>query len=150
MGPAMPAPVVEICNCTSIRKAARHVTQFYDRYLAPTELKTTQFSVLSRLERRGPTSINALARELAMDRTTLSRAVAPLERAGLLSISPDEQDGRARVVRLTEAGAARIAAAREHWHAAQAAFEEAYGVAEAEQLRATMAGLVATPLAGTP
>jgi DNA-binding MarR family transcriptional regulator len=145
----MPAPVAEICNCMSIRKAARHVTQFYDRHLAPAELKTTQFSILSRLGHLGATSINALARDLAMDRTTLSRAVAPLKRAGLLSIAPDEQDGRARTVRLTEAGTARIAAARKHWRAAQAAFEEAYGVAEAERLRRIMAGLVATPLAGT-
>jgi len=51
----------ELCNCLAVRQAARHVTQFYDRFLAPARLRTTQFSVLARLQRLGPMTISALA-----------------------------------------------------------------------------------------
>jgi DNA-binding MarR family transcriptional regulator len=71
------------CNCLALRQAARHVTQFYDQYLASTGLRTTQFSILAKLHGLGPMTINALARELVMDRTTLGRTMLPLERDGL-------------------------------------------------------------------
>ena len=74
------------CNCLALRQAARHVTQFYDQCLAPAGLRTTQLSILAKLKRLGPLAINALARELVMDRTTLGRTMLPLERDGLISI----------------------------------------------------------------
>src|SRR5271168_3047540 len=77
----------EVCNCLALRQAARHVTQFYDQYLASSGLRTTQFSILANLQRLGPLSINALARELVMDRTTLGRTMLPLERDGLIRIA---------------------------------------------------------------
>ena len=78
-----PAPITvtpEPCNCLALRAAARHVTQFYDQCLAPSGLRTTQFSILARLK-RGPQTINALAADLVLDRTTLGRTMLPLERA---------------------------------------------------------------------
>ena len=81
---------VQKCNCLALRQAARHVTQFYDQCLAPSGLRTTQFSILAKLKRLGPMTINALARELVMDRTTLGRTMLPLERDGLITI----KDGR--------------------------------------------------------
>ncbi len=62
------------CNCLAVRQAARRVTQFYDRFLAPAGLRTTQFSILARLGRKGPMPINALAADMVMDRTRSSRA----------------------------------------------------------------------------
>ena len=59
-------------------RRARHVTQFYDQFLAPSGLRTTQYSILARLQRKGPMTINALAAELVMDRTTLGRNILPL------------------------------------------------------------------------
>ena len=76
------------CNCFAVRSAARHVTQFYDQHLASSGLRTTQFSILSKLKRNGPMTINPLAAELAMDRTTLGRNILPLERDGLIRIEP--------------------------------------------------------------
>ncbi len=76
------------CNCLAVRQAARHVTQFYDRFLAPAGLRTTQFSILARLRRKGATTINALAADMVMDRTTLGRNILPLERDGLIRIEP--------------------------------------------------------------
>lgn len=59
------------CNCLAVRQAARHVTQLYDRWLAPFGLKTSQFGILASLRRQGPMPINALAASLVMDPTTL-------------------------------------------------------------------------------
>jgi hypothetical protein len=60
-------PNADDCNCFAVRSAARHVTQLYDQYLAPVGLRTTQFSILVRLKRRGKLTINALASEMVMD-----------------------------------------------------------------------------------
>src|SRR5271169_4767435 len=87
------------CNCLAVRQAARYITQFYDQYLAEAGLRTTQYGILAKLKRHGPMSINVLAAELVMDRTTLGRNVQPLERDGLIAIEPDPQDRRSRVLR---------------------------------------------------
>src|SRR3974390_3462423 len=70
------------CNCLALRHAARHVSQFYDQFLAPHGLRTTQYSILARLQRRGTMSINLLAAELVMDRTTLGRNILPFAARG--------------------------------------------------------------------
>ncbi len=97
------------CNCLALRQAARHVSQFYDQFLAPSGLRTTQYSILARLQRRGPMTINALAAELVMDRTTLGRNILPLQRDGLVAVGPGKSDRRRKELRLTDAGAARFA-----------------------------------------
>lgn len=141
-------PRLEDCNCLAIRQAARHVTQFYDRFLAPSGLRTTQFSILARLKRRGPLTINALAGDMVMDRTTLGRNVLPLERDGLVAIAPGKTDRRSREVRLTEAGAARLRTALKGWAEAQAQFETAFGRKRAPELRALLQAVAATNLDG--
>ena len=96
------------CNCLALRQAARHVTQFYDQYLASTGLRTTQFSILAKLQGLGPMTINALARELVMDRTTLGRTMLPLERDGLIAIRGGSVDRRSKELAVTKAGAERL------------------------------------------
>src|SRR3974390_1338362 len=91
-------------NCLAVRQAARHVTQLYDQHLAASGLRATQFSVLARLRRRGPMSINALAAEMVMDRTTLGRNILPLERDGLIEIKPLLSDRRSKELHLTKRG----------------------------------------------
>src|SRR5208337_2926851 len=120
-------PGLEECTCLAVRQAARHITQFYDQYLAPVGLRTTQFSILARLKRLGPMTINALADELVMDRTTLGRNVLPLEREGLISIAPGRTDRRSKELRLTDAGVERLLAARDGWKEAQTRFAAAFG-----------------------
>ena len=126
------------CNCLALRQAARHVSQFYDQFLAPHGLRTTQYSILARLQRRGTMSINVLAAELVMDRTTLGRNILPLQREGLISISPGLVDRRSKELRLTKAGAERCRAALKAWRQAQAQFEAAFGRKCAETLRALL------------
>jgi DNA-binding MarR family transcriptional regulator len=125
------------CNCFAIRAAARQASQFYDRHLAPSGLRTTQFSVLANLARGGPLAINELASRMAMDRTTMGRALRPLEREGLVVIGPGK-DGRTRALGLTEAGRSRLREAAPLWREAQDAFEERFGSREAEALRTAL------------
>lgn len=122
------------CNCLALRQAARHVTQIYDSYLASEGLRTTQYSILSKLNRLGPLSINELAKSMVMDRTTLGRAIRPLERDRLLMIGEGE-DGRTRSLRLTAKGEARLKAAASKWREAQREFETAFGARDAAGLR---------------
>ena len=149
---ALPQP--ELCNCLAVRQAARHVTQFYDQYLAPAGLRTTQFSILARLKRIGPMTINALAKELVMDRTTLGRNILPLEREGLIAIVPGRSDRRRKELHLTEAGGARLRAAVKGWTQAQARFEALFGSERSLDLRALLRAVLATDLgpssAGAP
>src|SRR3974377_1320104 len=125
--PQMPAdnlPKADECNCFAVRSAARHVSQFYDQFLVPIGLRTTQFSILAKLRRQGPMTINALAAELVMDRTTLGRNILPLERDGLIRIEPAAHDRRAKELHLTASGAKRQQAAVKGWTEAQGRFEE--------------------------
>src|SRR4030088_1257361 len=134
------------CNCLAVRQAARYITQFYDRYLAAVELRTTQYGILSRLKRQGPMSINTLAAELVVDRTTLGRNIRPLERDDLIAIEADPSDGRSKILRLTKAGDARFQRAQKHWAEAQKRFERAYGGREGPQLRESLRAVVASEL----
>jgi DNA-binding MarR family transcriptional regulator len=126
------------CNCLALRQAARHVSQFYDQFLATSGLRTTQYSILARLQRRGATTINALAAELVTDRTTLGRNLLPLQRDGLIAIGSGQSDRRSKEVQLTGTGAARLRAARKNWEEAQAQFETVFGVKRARELRALL------------
>ena len=146
----MPAEVRQhahsICTCATIRQVSRRVTQFYDTCLEPYGLTVSQFSILSRLNRSGPRSINTLAREMLVDRTTLGRNLRPLERAGLLELAPDATDRRSRCLTLTPAGVKRATNAREGWKKAQQRFEQAYGAERAAQLRSLLHAVVETEL----
>jgi DNA-binding MarR family transcriptional regulator len=140
-------PWTEECNCYAVRAAARHVTQAYDQFLAPAGLRTTQFSILAKLKRKGPLTINALADEMAMDRTTLGRNILPLERDGLIRIEPVASDRRAKELHLTKAGENRLQAARKGWSAAQAQFERVFGAKRATDLRALLRAVIASEFA---
>ena len=139
-----PSPTLEPteCNCLALRQAARHVSQLYDSHLAAVGLKGTQHSILSKLNRLGPLSINELAKAMVMDRTTLGRAVRPLERDKLLTIEAGE-DGRVRRLKLTAAGLTKVKSAAVQWREAQKEFEQAYGPAEAAELRSALRRVVA-------
>jgi DNA-binding MarR family transcriptional regulator len=139
--PDGPAIEPAICNCLALRQAARHATQLYDRHLAAEGLRTTQYSILAKLARLGPQSINSLAAMMVMDRTTTTRAVQPLARDKLVAIAPGE-DERTRMVRITPAGERRAKAAAARWREAQKEFEAGYGASEAERLRKELARVV--------
>ena len=131
------------CNCQALRQAARHISQIYDSHLSAEGLKTQQYSILAKLNRLGPMSINELAKLMVMDRTTLGRAIRPLERDKLLTIEADD-DARRRKLKLTPAGEKRVKSAAARWRDAQKEFELAYGVPDAADLRTALRRVVAT------
>jgi DNA-binding MarR family transcriptional regulator len=140
----------EQCNCFVVRSAARHVTQLYDQMLAPVDLRVTQFSILAKLKRLGPTTINALAKEMLMDRTTLGRDVLPLEREGLIKIETSADDRRAKNLDLTKAGDKRLQAACAAWAQAQTRFEARFGAKRAADFRAMLRAVIASGFLAGP
>jgi DNA-binding MarR family transcriptional regulator len=137
-------PTPELCNCLALRQAARHVTQFYDQYLVPTGIRTTQFSILAKLKQSGPMTINALAEQMVMDRTTLGRNILPLEREGLISVTTGRADRRSKELHLTEAGEATFRAAAKAWTEAQTRFETMFGGERAADLRELLHAVTAS------
>jgi DNA-binding MarR family transcriptional regulator len=135
------------CNCLALRQAARHVSQFYDRYLMPTGLRTTQYSILAKLKAFGPITINTLAEVLIVDRTTLGRTILPLARDGLIVVKDSASDRRSKELQLTAAGAERLAAARKYWSQAQRHFEQAFGGVRASKLRGELHAVASSDLA---
>ncbi len=107
------------CTAMRLRKAARRVSQIYDRHLEATGLTITQFGVLASLLSPGRVAIGGLAELLCMDPTTLTRNLQPLHRQGLVVIEPDRRDRRVRWVSLSDAGREAVERARPAWREAQ-------------------------------
>jgi DNA-binding MarR family transcriptional regulator len=122
-------------DCFAIRQAARYVSQLYDRHMAQVGLTITQFSILRRIKRAAPMTMKKLADEMVMERTTLVRALQPLQRDGLLSSRSAEAKSRELALSLTETGEAKLIAARLRWRAAQDEFERRFGAQRAASLR---------------
>jgi len=107
------------CACASLRRTARVVTQLYETELQGTGLRIAQFTLLQALEQMGgAASQGALGRLLALDATTLSRTLPPLERAGWIRAARG-RDRREVRWSLTAAGRRRFAAALPAWERAQ-------------------------------
>src|SRR5687767_736485 len=96
-----PAPRLDACNCFAVRQAARHVTRMYEKHLAEAGLTSAQFSILGVLSQAGEMSMVALANALVMDRTTLLRAMKPLQREELVRSRPGLPDPRQLMFSLT-------------------------------------------------
>jgi DNA-binding MarR family transcriptional regulator len=132
------------CFSTALRRADRTLTRVYDDALRPSGLGTPQYSLLSLIARAPhPLSISELADVQAMDRTTLSRALTPLVRDGLVTIEPSERDRRIRIISLTSRGRDALGIARPLWQAAQARIAAEQGLAEMDDLLDRLADLTA-------
>jgi DNA-binding MarR family transcriptional regulator len=106
------------CTCASLRRAARAVTQRYDEALRPSGVRITQFTLLQMLSLTGPLTQGALGEQLAMDSTTLSRTLQPVEKAGWIRSRPGK-DRRERYVEVTKAGLKTLSRVTPAWEAAQ-------------------------------
>ena len=135
-------PTTADCNCFAVRSAARHVTQLYDQFLAPSGLRANQFSILAKLDRLGPMTINVLAEAMVTDRTTLARNLKPLQRDGLINIEASPSDRRAKELHLTKTGMKRLDEARKAWSQAQSRFEQTFGAKRTTNLRDMLRAVV--------
>lgn len=116
--------VRDCCLCLHVQRAARALARRFDEALRPFGLTNGQFSLLMSLDRRDPPTIGDVAALLAMDRTTLTAALKPLERRGLLRIAVDADDRRIRRLVLTPSGRSLLDAALPIWRTGVAAIEE--------------------------
>jgi DNA-binding MarR family transcriptional regulator len=107
---------------------------------------TTGISLRPACERPGSMTINALAEDMVMDRTTLGRNILPLERDGLISIKPGRSDRRSKELRLTDTGLERLRAGIQGWRDAQREFASAFGNERTVGLRALLREVAATDL----
>lgn len=123
------------CNCFALRQAARHVTQIYERHLGGVGLTAAQFTILAKLARKPNLPIADLADAMVMERTTLVRAMKPLQRDGLVVAEAADHDGRTFLFSLTAKGETTFDEASVAWRAAQDEFEERFGQARARALR---------------
>jgi DNA-binding MarR family transcriptional regulator len=125
------------CACTALRKASRAVTRVFDEQLARHGMTTTQFAMLRNLAREGQVPLSRLAELLVMERTTLYRALAPIERKGWIMVTPGDR-GRAKDVALAPAGRAAMEAAEPDWRAMQNDLVGAMGAPEWQDLEARL------------
>ncbi|MDT8344657.1 MAG: MarR family winged helix-turn-helix transcriptional regulator [Thermohalobaculum sp.] len=126
------------CLCLHLQRAARAVARRFDLALRPFGLTNGQFSVLMSLNRPAPPRLGDVAALLAMDRTTLTAALKPLERRGLVRVEPDEHDRRGRRLRLTDAGVDALVAAMPAWRALHAEIDAGLAPGGPEALRETL------------
>ncbi|POR52578.1 MarR family winged helix-turn-helix transcriptional regulator [Bosea psychrotolerans] len=115
--------VRDACLCLHAQRAARALARRFDLALKPVGISSGQFSLLMSLNRPKPPSLGSVAGLLAMDRTTLTANLKPLERRELVETSHDEADRRIRLLSLTPAGRAVLAEAVPIWKQLHAAIE---------------------------
>src|SRR5215467_4664700 len=115
--------VRDSCLCLHLQQAVRAVARRFDASLRPFGLKSGQFSLLMSLNRLEPPTIGSVAALLAMDRTTLTANLKPLERRGLLSVTTDAEDKRSRRLALTSSGRAMLTEALPAWARTHAEIE---------------------------
>ena len=127
--------VRDTCLCLHLQRAARAVARRFDTAFRSFDLTNQQFSLLMSLNRPEPAGIRGVANLLAMDRTTLTAALKPLERRGLVAVAIDPDDRRGRRLTLTPAGLDLLAAAMPIWQREHAAIDAGFGADGAERLR---------------
>lgn len=107
------------CHCLAARRKAREITRMYEEKLRPHGLRATQFTILAALSQMGPTPISELADVLGLERTTLTRGAALLERNGWLDADQSAMDARERILHLTSTGLAKLEEAFPSWKEVQ-------------------------------
>ena len=133
--------VRDCCLCLHVQRAARSLARIFDDALRPYGLTNGQFSLLMSLNRPEPPQMRAVADLLAMDRTTLTAALKPLERQGLLIIAIDPADRRSRRLSLTDAGRQALAAAMPTWERVHDEIEATLPEGDPDRLRRDLRAL---------
>jgi DNA-binding MarR family transcriptional regulator len=140
---ASPATIHQDCYCLNAQRAARRLARLYDDGLRPFDLNHGQFSLLMLVAGLQPVSVGQVAAELVMDRTTVTAAVKPLERRGLLSTAASASDQRLRLLSITAPGLALLSRASTQWRKLQKTVQDhhprATVRADLRQLAATAA-----------
>jgi DNA-binding MarR family transcriptional regulator len=127
--------VRDTCLCLHVQRAARALARRFDEAFRPLGLTNGQFSLMMALNRPQPPNMGSVAALLAMDRTTLTAALKPLERRGLVAVTVDRTDKRSRLMTLTPAGRALLAQAVPIWEETHRAVETHLTEADPDRFR---------------
>lgn len=127
--------VKDTCLCLHVQRAARAIARQFDDALRSLDITNGQFSLMMSLNRPEPPNMGSVALLLAMDRTTLTAALKPLERRGLVDIFVGEEDRRSRRLRLTPEGEQLLARAVPIWKATHALVDKRLGQGGPDRLR---------------
>ncbi|MBK8161021.1 MAG: winged helix-turn-helix transcriptional regulator [Rhodospirillaceae bacterium] len=133
--------VRDCCLCLHVQRAARALARRFDEALRPLDLTNGQFSLLMSLNRPVPAGMGSVAQLLAMDRTTLTAALKPLERRKLIQVSVDPDDKRSRNLKLTAAGRRLLAKALPIWQQQHALVETQLPSSAPDRLRKDLLAL---------
>jgi len=139
------AHVAQTCLCLHTQRAARALARLFDKAFRPFGLSSGQFSLLMALNRPEPPTIGELAPFLAMDRTSLTAALKPLERRGLVRVNADKTDRRTRRIGITPEGVALLEAALPAWRETQTRLDAALTGGAASRLRADLRQVAPVP-----
>ena len=135
MATVQPKILPQGCTNLKLRQFMRRMSQYYDSEMAQAGLKTTQYSLLSYVDKLGPVRPGELADGLKLDASTLTRNLKPLVDAGWLVVTAGD-DARSRLVSLTPAGREKRAAAKRRWKVAQEGINRLLGVEQVVALHA--------------
>ena len=130
--------VRDTCLCLHVQRAARALARRFDEAMRPVGLTNGQFSLMMSLNRPEPPTMGSVASLLAMDRTTLTAALKPLERRGLVTAARDAADRRSRRLTLTRDGLALLARAVPIWERTHASVERELGEAGPDRFRESL------------
>jgi DNA-binding MarR family transcriptional regulator len=133
--------VRDCCLCLHVQRAARVVARRFDEALRPFELTNGQFSLMMSLNRPEPAPMAAVASLLAVDRTTLTAALKPLERRGLVKVTSDARDRRSRLLVLTAQGMRLLASAVPVWERTHEEVEALLPDGDPDRLRKNLRAL---------
>ena len=133
--------VRDACLCLHVQRAARALARRFDEVLRPMGLTHGQFSLMMSLNREKPARMTAVASLLAMDRTTLTAALKPLRRRGLVQVARDPDDRRGRLMTLTGKGRRALIRAVPVWKKTHAAVEALLGNGDPDRLRSNLRAL---------
>jgi DNA-binding MarR family transcriptional regulator len=131
------------CLCSHVQQAARSIGRRFDEAFRPLDLTNWQFTLIAALNRPEPPTINVIAHDLAIDRTTITANLKPLERRGLVTIATDEHDKRVRRIALTKAGDQLLQDAFLIWRKTQTSVERELIPADIDEFRTALRAVTA-------
>ena len=150
MSKAKPVPfekshyIRDACLCLHVQRTARALSRHFDDVFRPLDLTSGQFSLLMSLNRPQPASIGDVSALLAMDRTTLTANLKPLERRGFVRVTADDADKRTRRLTLTPAGRALLSTAVPVWRRTHAGIDRLLTESSPDRLRADLRALLSS------
>ncbi|WP_349670774.1 MarR family winged helix-turn-helix transcriptional regulator [Lacrimispora sp.] len=133
---------LSVCACRSLRMTTRVITQYYDKALRISGLKSPQFALLTDIcSRENGISVNELANQAMMDQTTVTRNVEILRKKGYVDVKTEDADSRKKCITVSETGKEKLALAMPHWQEAQSRLEQIVGKEQYDELLKTLSVL---------